>query len=128
MPHQIILRRFARAPIGSDRRKFPDDQRLDVGDRRLLVIGVRPDISDVRVGQADNLSRVAWIRENFLIPGETRIEDDFAAAPGDRSRGAAIKNAPVFERKDSLPCFFFRQWTLSSAGPNTTRSPAGKAG
>jgi hypothetical protein len=82
-----------------------------VRDRRLLVISVGSDISDVRVGQADNLSSVARIGEYFLIAGEACIENDFAAAPGDRSRSAAIKNAPVFERKNSL--WRFCQWTFS---------------
>jgi hypothetical protein len=71
----------------------------------------------VRISQADNLARVTWIGENFLISGKAGIENDFAAAPRDRSRRAAIKNAPVFERKNSLPCFCFRQWTLSLLAP-----------
>jgi hypothetical protein len=111
VPHEIILRGLTRAPIGCDPGKFPDDQGLDVGDRRFFVIGVRPDISNVWIGQADNLSRVAWIGEDFLVTGEARIENDFAAAPGDGPRGAAIKNAPVFERKNSL--WRFCQWTVS---------------
>ena len=80
--------------------------------RRLLVIDVRSDVSNVRIGQADNLARITWIGENFLISGEAGVENDFAAAPGDRSRGAPMKNAPVFERKNSLPSFCFRQWIL----------------
>jgi hypothetical protein len=81
--------------------------------RRLLVIDIRPDVSNVRISQADNLARVTRIGENFLVSGEAGVENDFAAAPGDRSRCAPMKNAPVFERKNSLPCFCFRQWTLS---------------
>jgi hypothetical protein len=81
--------------------------------RRLLVIDVRSDVSNVRISQADNLARVTRIGEDFLISREAGVENDFAAAPGDRSRGAPMKNAPVFERKNSLPCFCFRQWTLS---------------
>jgi hypothetical protein len=83
--------------------------------RRLLIIQVGPNISNVRISQADNLSRVTRIGENFLIPGEAGIENNFTAAPGDRSPRAAMKNAPIFERKNSPPCFRFRQWTLSSA-------------
>ena len=72
------------------------------GTRRLLIIEVRSHVSNVRIGQADNLARIARIGEDFLISGEAGIENDFAAAPGDRSRGAALKNSPVFERKN--PC------------------------
>jgi hypothetical protein len=84
--------------------------------RRFLVIGVGSDISNVGIGQADNLPRVTRIGEDFLISGEASIENDFPAPPGDRSRGAAMKNAPVFERQNSFSCFCFRQWTLSPAG------------
>ena len=70
----------------------------------------------MRIRQADNLSRVARIGEDFLISGEAGIENDFAAASRNRSRGAAMKNAPILERKNSLPCFRVRQWTLSLAG------------
>jgi hypothetical protein len=115
MPHQIVLRRFAGAPIGRDRGKFPNNERLDVRVRGLFVIGIRPDVSNVGISQADNLARVTRIGEYFLISGEAGIENDFAAAPGDRSRRAPMKNAPIFERKYSLPCFSFRQWTLSLA-------------
>jgi hypothetical protein len=113
VPHEILLRGFARTPVGRNRRKLPDDQRLDVRARRFLVIQIRTDISDVRIGQADDLADVARIGENFLIPGEAGIENDFAAAPGIRARAAAVKNAPIFERKNSLPCFRFGQWTFS---------------
>jgi hypothetical protein len=81
----------------------------------LFVIGIRADVSNVGICQADNLARVTRIGEYFLISGEAGIENDFAAAPGDRSRRAPMKNAPIFERKYSLPCFSFGQWTLASA-------------
>jgi hypothetical protein len=84
--------------------------------RGLLVIGVRSDISNVGIRQANNLSRVTRIGEDFLISGEAGIKNDFSAPPDDRPGGAAMKNAPVFERKNSLSCFCFRQVTLSPAG------------
>jgi hypothetical protein len=61
----------------------------------------------VGISQADNLSRVTRISKNFLISGEAGIKNDFAAAPGVCSGRAAMKNAPIFERKNSLPCFRF---------------------
>jgi hypothetical protein len=61
----------------------------------------------VGVRQADNLSRVTRIGENFLISGEAGVKNHFAAAPGGCSRRAAMKNAPIFERKNSLPYFRF---------------------
>jgi hypothetical protein len=107
VPHQIILRGFSGAPVGGDRRKFPNDERLDVGSRRFLIIEVGPDISDVGIRQADNLARVTRIGEDFLIAGKAGVKNDFASAPGGCSPRAAMKNAPIFERKYSFPCFRF---------------------
>jgi hypothetical protein len=84
--------------------------------RGFFILGIRADISNVRIRQTDNLSRVTWICENFLITGEAGIKNDFTAAPRNSSRCAPMKNAPVFERKNSLPCLSFRQWILFPAG------------
>jgi hypothetical protein len=59
----------------------------------------------VRIGEAHNLAGIAGVGEDFLISGEAGVEYDFAAPAGVCSRGAAMKNAPVFERKNSLPSF-----------------------
>jgi hypothetical protein len=67
--------------------------------RRFFVVGIRANISNVRVGEADNLSSVTWIGENFLISGETSIENSFSTAAGFRTSGASNKNTPVFQRK-----------------------------
>jgi len=72
---------------------------------RLLIVHVGPDISDVRVSKADDLAGIAWIGKNFLISGEAGVKNNFAAPPSVGSCGAAMKNAPVFERKNSLPSF-----------------------
>jgi hypothetical protein len=59
----------------------------------------------MRIRQADALAGIARISEDFLVAGEAGIENDFSAAPRGGSRRAPMKNAPVFERKNSLPCF-----------------------
>jgi len=51
----------------------------------------------MRVRQADNLSGVAGIGEDFLITREAGIEDDFAAPARNGAGSAAVKDAPVFE-------------------------------
>lgn len=53
----------------------------------------------MRVGEANDLPRIAWICEYFLIAGEARVENDFAATAGTCSRRAAVKDAPVLERE-----------------------------
>jgi hypothetical protein len=53
----------------------------------------------VGIGEADNLSSVTWIGENFLVSGEAGVENSFSTAAGFRTRGASNKNTPVFQRK-----------------------------
>ena len=67
---------------------------------RFFIVDVRAHVSDMRIGQADNLSRITGVGENFLISGEAGIENNFAAAARYRAGGAAVKYSPVFERKN----------------------------
>jgi len=55
----------------------------------------------MRVGEANNLARVAGIGEDFLVASERSVENDFAATTGARARRAAVKDPPVFEREPS---------------------------
>jgi hypothetical protein len=88
-----------------------------VGNRRLFIIQIRSHISDVGIRQTDNLPRIAGVRKDFLIAGETGIENDFTAATCAGSGGAAPKNSPIFKCKCALPFDSFCQWSLSLAGP-----------
>ncbi len=65
----------------------------------FLIEAVGSDISDVGIGEADDLAGVTRIGENLLIAGERSIENDFAAAARSGAGGAALKYAPVLERK-----------------------------
>ena|ERR1700676_2502013 len=94
-------------------------------DRGLLIIKVRPHIADVRIRQADNLSRVARVGKDFLVAGETGVENDFAAAPGGCPRGASSKYSSVFECKNALPYDSFCQRILSLAGSTRSRTLRG---
>ena len=80
--------------------------------RRFLIIEVRAHVSDVRIRQADDLSGITGVGENFLVTGEAGIENDFAAAARDRARRAAVKCAPVFQREDRGSVLNFGQWVL----------------
>jgi hypothetical protein len=66
----------------------------------------------VGIRQANDLARIAWIGENFLVTGEAGIENDFSAAARDRAGRAAVKYAPVFEREDCGSMLDFRQCVL----------------
>jgi len=112
MAVQIKLSALTGAPIGSHLREFPYNQRLNVRPPRLFILEVRPNISNVRISEADNLPRVTWVGENFLISGEASVENDFAAAARDGARGAPVKEAPVFEREGRGSVLDFCQWSL----------------
>jgi hypothetical protein len=66
----------------------------------------------VRIGQTNDLPGVAGVGENFLITGKAGIENDFAATARDRARGAAAKEAPVFQRENRGSVLNFGQWVL----------------
>ena len=122
MAVEIKLRGFAGAPVGTDLRKFANDQRLDVRLLGLFIIEVRADISDVGVSEADDLPGVAWVGEYFLISGEAGIKNDFAAPARDGAGRAAIKYAPVFQRENRRSMRNFRQCVLLNASGDIVRS------
>ena len=79
---------------------------------RLLILEIGANISDVRISEADNLPRVTWVGEYFLISGEAGIKNDFAAAARNRAGRAAVKDAPVFQRENRGSVRNFRQCVL----------------
>src|SRR5579863_6071108 len=99
VPLEIGLHGFLRAPVGGQGRKFSHNQRFYIGSRGLFIIGVRAYISYVGISQTNYLAGIAWIGENFLVTGQAGIENDFAAPPAFRSRGATFENPSVFKRK-----------------------------
>ena len=80
-------------------RELADDQRFDIGARGFFIFQIRSNVADVGISEADNLPRITWVGENFLITGEAGIENDFAAAARDGACGASVKEAPVFQRE-----------------------------
>jgi hypothetical protein len=92
-------------------REFAHHQRFDVWSRSFLIVEIRSNVSYVRIGETDNLASVTWIGENFLVTGEAGIKNDFAAAARDRTGRAAVKYAPVFQRKCCGSMLDFRQWS-----------------
>jgi hypothetical protein len=60
------------------------------------VVGA--DVTGVGVRQADDLPGVTRVGEDFLIAGEARVKNDFAATTGLSARRAAAKDSSVLER------------------------------
>jgi hypothetical protein len=58
----------------------------------------------MRVREANSLPGITGIAENFLVAGETGIENNFAATTGARTRRTAVKNSPVLERENRATC------------------------
>jgi hypothetical protein len=112
---QIFLRGFARAPVGSERRKFTDDQAFDVRLGRLFIVKIGADISDVRIGEADNLAGITGVGEYFLIAGESGIKNNFSATARASAGRAAVKYASVFQRENRAPCALLRQCVLRTS-------------
>ena len=109
---QVQLRAFRRPPVRRNLRKFTHDQRFNIRTRGFFILEIRADVADVRIRQADNLPRIAWVGENFLVTGEAGIENNFAAAARDGARGAAVKDAPVFQRERRGSVLNVGQWGL----------------
>jgi hypothetical protein len=89
--------------------------------RRFLVIEVCSHVAYMRIGEADNLSRITRIGKDFLVSGQTGIEDDFTAAPRDSSGSAAAEGSTVFKRQYPWPYGCFWQCVLYPAS-YTSRS------
>jgi hypothetical protein len=78
----------------------------------FFVVGICAHVSDVGVSEANNLSGITWVGENFLVSSEAGIKNDFPAPAGFGSRCAAVKNSPVFKRKRRGLSRFIRQRSL----------------
>jgi hypothetical protein len=109
---EIELGGLRRAPVRSDLRKLADNQRFDVRAWGFLVVEICADVSNVRIGEANNLPGVTGVGENFLVSGEAGIENDFAAPARDRAGRTAVKYAPVFQRENGGPMLNFVQVVL----------------
>lgn len=80
-------------------RKIAYNQPFDVRPRRFLIVEICANISNVGIRQADNLSCVTGVGENFLITGETGIKNDFAATAATDASRAPFKYSSVLERE-----------------------------
>ena len=112
---EIELRGFRGTPTGGDLRELANNERINIGAGRFFIVEIGADVADVGIGQADDLASVTGIGENLLVAGETGIENDFTAAARDSAGRAAVKYAPVFERKNGRSVRDFCQIVLRTA-------------
>jgi hypothetical protein len=70
--------------------------------RGLIVLRVCAVIANLRVGQYDNLPRIRWIGENFLVAGDGGVKNNFPVAFAFRAVASAAEDSSIFQRKDCL--------------------------
>jgi hypothetical protein len=119
---EIELRSFRGTPIGTDLRELANDEGFNVRLLGLFIVKIRANISDVGIGEADNLAGVTGVGEYFLISGEAGVKNDFTAAARDRAGRAAVKYAPVFQGENRRSMRNFRQCVLLNALGDIVRS------
>ena len=65
--------------------------------RRFHVVAVGTGIANVRIGQSNNLPAVGRVRQNFLVAGHCRIEDDLANCLAFGADRNAAEDGPVLQ-------------------------------
>src|SRR5690606_12476566 len=73
------------AIVADDARQVANHEPGGMDSARLEVVRVRADVTDMRIGQRDDLPVVRRIGEDFLIPRHRGVEHHFAEAS---ARGA----------------------------------------
>jgi len=96
---EIIGQALLFAEIRIADRQVADNQPGRVYARRLDVFGIDADIADMRIGQGNDLARIAWVGQDFLVTGHRGIEHDLANRMAGGTDRIATKNRAVSERK-----------------------------
>src|SRR3984885_11638102 len=99
---QVLFGHLLRAPIRTHLRKLAYDEPFNPGTRSFVVFLVGAVVADLRVGQDNDLSRIRWVGEDFMVAGDGSIKNDFAVAFAFGAVAFASEDSPVFQRKDSL--------------------------
>ena len=89
-----------RAPVAGDGGELAHSKALDVRLPGFVIRGAGAVITDLRVGENDNLPGIGGIGEDFLVPGNSGIEDNFAGTFGGRTKTPAFEDRAVFQGED----------------------------
>ncbi len=96
VPAQVGVEVVGRAPVRSPPGQVADDDAPGERPPALVVVGVDPVVADVRVGEGDDLARVAGVGQHLLVARQHRVEHDLAA--GD-ARGGLGADELALERR-----------------------------
>ena len=90
-----VRQRLLGSPAGDLLWQRPDDETSDVQRHRFHVFGVGAGVADLGGGERDDLSCVAWVRQNFLVAGHGGVEDHLSGGKPRRTEGISRKHGPV---------------------------------
>ncbi len=88
---------FLAAPIARLQGQVADDQARRHGPRGLFVHRVTPGVADVRKGERNQLTRVGWIGEDFLVARHGGVEHHLPGRLSFSPDAPAMKDRAVFQ-------------------------------
>src|SRR5215471_13804220 len=109
---QVLIGDLLGAPVGADRREFPDYQAFNIRTRGLIVVRISAVVAYLRVGEDNNLPGVRRISEDFLVACNGGIKNDFPVTFTFRAVTFTAEDPSIFERKDCLHRIS-EEWILS---------------
>ncbi len=68
---------------------------------RLLILCCNSGVTDMGIGESDDLSSVGGISQDFLVTRHGGVEDDLTHRVTVSTNGRAAKNRAIFQSEDS---------------------------
>ena len=104
--HVVRLEIVVKAPLAAPvawLREIADHETRKEKPARLGILAVDAVVADLGRGEHDELAGVGRIRENLLVAGHPRVEDDLAQRVPRRAEGDAAKDHAVVQREKRAP-------------------------
>src|SRR5687767_7526233 len=89
------------APVAGERGKLPHSQSFNEGPHSFVIRRIRSVVSDLGIGENDDLPGIGRIGEDLLIAGYGGIKDNFAVPFSTRTKTAALKDGSVLQGEGS---------------------------
>src|SRR6185312_3529276 len=98
-----MFRALFGSPVAGYRRNLANDKTLNIRTTRFAVGGIRAVVSDLRIGQYDNLASVGRIGEDFLVTRNRRVEYHFSSTLFRRPYADSLEDRSVLQGENC--CF-----------------------
>ena len=92
------------APIIRRDRQIADHKPGCINLRSFKIFRSRTGVTDVRIGERDNLAGVGGVGQNFLVARQSGIENDFAGGVAFGSDGVAAEDRSIRQRQHRGYC------------------------